>query len=263
MSSRAARPLLLLCAAALLGAIAGRVASAQAVTSSDDSRPPKKVARLLGVFDRATGNPLSGAQVIDLLSQSYVMTPPDGTVGLHFLQVQHDSAVVWIRKLGYRDSSFVILARDTTVITVLLERVGVELAGVHVTADANLRGFGGLQARCGDFRGSCFTPDQIAERPASKVTEFIQKARGVKQNCARLGRTGSCEISMRKSAGPGRCAPDIFIDGHPWRSLGPPMEELDGFFSAQNVKGVEVYEGDLPKPAGFDSICGVILIWTK
>ncbi|MEP6622744.1 MAG: hypothetical protein ABJE47_25710, partial [bacterium] len=70
--------------------------------------------------------------------------------------------------------------------------------------------------------------------------------------------------SMRKSAGPGRCSPDIFVDGHPWMTVGrQQMEELENFFNGQNIKAIEVYEGDLPKPLAFSSQCGVIVIWTK
>jgi len=69
-------------------------------TTSTPSLPQYRN-RLLGVFDALTGDPLVGAEVVDLTTGSFVKSSPTGTVSLVFLA--EGTTPVRIRMSGYED----------------------------------------------------------------------------------------------------------------------------------------------------------------
>ena len=78
--------------------------------------------RILGVFDLASGAPLDSAEVIESASGVRALTTSTGTVALHYLP--EGLSTVRVHKAGYTELSLSvsISPRDTTGITVLLER---------------------------------------------------------------------------------------------------------------------------------------------
>jgi hypothetical protein len=132
--------------AAVLPALIVRGAAAQGPPSTDTSRVPAYRARVLGLFDQTTGQPIEGAEVFDVSTGWSAQTTATGTVSLIFLP--DGGGLVRIRKVGYAPlfTKVTISPRDTAPMTVLLERV-TELPAV-VTRDStrpfvsgNLNGF--------------------------------------------------------------------------------------------------------------------------
>jgi hypothetical protein len=80
-------------------------------------------ARLVGVFDDISGEPVIGAEVADSTSGTFARTTTTGTVSLAFLPVGTSTLV--IRKAGYVDLVLPvsISPRDTLPLTLLLTRV--------------------------------------------------------------------------------------------------------------------------------------------
>ena len=86
------------------------------------SLPPYR-ARILGVFDDATGAPLDSVRVTDVLNGNSSLTTATGTVALYFLP--DGGALVRLQKLGYEVQTFpiAISPADTVAITITLRRV--------------------------------------------------------------------------------------------------------------------------------------------
>lgn len=80
-------------------------------------------ARLVGVFDDSTGDPIVGAEVADSTSGTFALTTSTGTVSLAFLPL--GMSTLRIRKPGYTDLLLpvAISPRDTLPLTLLLTRV--------------------------------------------------------------------------------------------------------------------------------------------
>lgn len=102
-----------------------RAASAVQPTNPEPPTTPRAVAalpRVLGVFDLDTGDPLGGADVVDVMSGWKAATTPTGTVSLAFLGGgQHR---VRIDRAGYRSEEITVTLSpaDSTPITMLLSK---------------------------------------------------------------------------------------------------------------------------------------------
>jgi hypothetical protein len=92
--------------------------------STDAEGVPLYRRRLLGVYDAATGSPLSGVEVSDTLSGLHALTTATGTLSLFYLP--DGGAPLRVRKSGYADTTFFarISARDTMPITLVLLPAG-------------------------------------------------------------------------------------------------------------------------------------------
>lgn len=78
--------------------------------------------RVLGVFDRDTGDPVEGAEVTDMISGTRALTTSTGTVSLVFLP--EGGSPVRVSKPGYDDLTIAveISAEHTTPLTLLMSR---------------------------------------------------------------------------------------------------------------------------------------------
>ena len=219
--------------------------------------------RLLGVYDQATGDPIVGADVTDVLTGDHTRTSATGTVSLWFVRAK--GTIVEVRKLGYEPWQAAIDPSDTTAITVLLNPVA-ELPAVRTTArpniaeDAGVRD--GFERRCQAANVSCVREDVIDSHPSTALGDLLFRAPGI------VPRSG---VPTMRANGGGLCRPTYYVDGFRW--TGPPLPPIDPAgkppggapFNASNVEKIEVYPPYAVRPLRFagDASCGVIAIWTK
>jgi hypothetical protein len=78
--------------------------------------------RILGLFDEGSGEPISGARVVDVVTGTYATTTQTGTVALNFLPT--GVSTILIRKPGYPETKLevTISPRDSTPITVTVRK---------------------------------------------------------------------------------------------------------------------------------------------
>lgn len=82
--------------------------------------PAERRARILGVYDDATGEPIADAEVVDVATGTYAKTTVTGTVTLGFLP--DGQSTIQIRRTGYTELKLdvSISPRDTLPLTLLL-----------------------------------------------------------------------------------------------------------------------------------------------
>jgi hypothetical protein len=105
--------------------LAGHALMAQQDTTKHHAPPSTAAGRILGVFDDGTDMPLNNAEIVDVLAGRSFRTQPSGLIGLAGIRRQNDSAVVRVRKLGYADTTLLVMlsATDTVPLQLFLHRV--------------------------------------------------------------------------------------------------------------------------------------------
>src|SRR5262249_20232606 len=119
-------------AGVLLAVVAATAAVAQTPVAS---RPSSYRTRILGVFDSQSGEPIAGAEVIDVLAHVTALTTQTGTVSLAFLP--EGATMLRIQKIGFKPVTQIVEISpvDTVPITVLMQSVAQTLPAV-VTKDS-------------------------------------------------------------------------------------------------------------------------------
>lgn len=250
----------LLAAVVLCATTAARI-GAQNPPARDTSHLPAYRARLLGLFDQATGQPIAGADVFDVSTGWSAQTTATGTVSLIFLP--DGGGLVRIRKVGYAPlfTKVSISPRDTAPITLLLERV-TELPAVvtrdslHPFVSGNLNGF---QERARLKMAGYFITDTLLRNSENRTT-------------ANLLRSQFPGIGAHLREGPFSAASFdgcVFLDGVPVNSPGPAARGIPPFNlnSAQisDLQGIEYYPRAGTAPAELTGGCGgpLLMLWTR
>jgi hypothetical protein len=234
--------------------------------------------RMIGVFDSRSGDPLPGVQVRDAFSGTYALTTPTGTALLGFLTFRGAAALVELRKLGYEAKQVLVNRADTVPITEIMDPV-VALAPVVTTEryriDRDAGTWKSFEQRCQSKAVTCIKQDALEKRPTANLADFLVHADGVTIGACGGGRTRTSEcgkIAMRPTViPPAFCQPTFFVDGFEWSpQAGAPSDLVPNRpagapYTPVNVKAVEVYAPDRPRPLRFsgDPTCGVVVIWTK
>lgn len=252
-----------------------------AVTSAlaqgaDSARVP--AGRIIGVFDAEAGTPLEGVRIVDAFSGTYVVTTQTGTARLGFLTFRGAAAFVQLRKLGYEPKQIVVSRTDTVPITETMRRLTI-LPQVTTTAkyriDRDAGRWEGFEDRCRSGSGTCVRSEDLEQKPAANIADFLVRAPGVTMGACSMvsGRNTECgHIAMRPTVSPpAYCLPTFFVDGIEWNpTMGPPVDltpgrAAEGPYTPTNVKGVEIYPPERARPLRFtgDPTCGAIVIWTK
>jgi hypothetical protein len=222
--------------------------------------------RVLGVFDNQSGEPVEGAEVIDLLGKVTARTTATGTVTLSYLP--EGETLLRIRKVGFEVSTMLVSISpdDTVPLTVLLKRSSQLLPTVFTTDSSvttrlspGLREFEMRRARGG---GYFITEAELRKNDTKMMTSIVRTVAGVKVLCNRSG--SSCIPASPRQGGRnaltnGGCPLEIYTDG----VLG--VENNLERMRVDQYAAVEVYSA-AQAPLQYSktgSNCGVMLLWTR
>lgn len=221
--------------------------------------------RALGVYDRATGDPIEGAGVIYIATGTIAQTTATGTVDLVFLP--DGGALVRVRKLGYHplEQFIKISPSDTTPVTMLLVSETIVLAPV-VARDSTSPYRGAamkdFESRRLGGRGQFITEDFLLKHPTRSMPDIVRSFSGLQVLCSKTG-FYTCEAVASRSprrAVTGECRFAVFIDGVSVRD--PDLSKL----IVTDYAGIEAYTAGQQIPARFSkngNPCGALLFWSR
>ena len=225
--------------------------------------------RLLGVFDSQSGEPLEGAEVVDVMSKTSAATTRTGTVALSYLP--DGGSLVRIQKLGYQPQTLMIAISpaDTVPITILLVALTPTLPTV-VTRDSAPKyigpGLRGFEERRHLGFGHFLTEAELKKHENARMTSVVQQFPSVRVVCPNRGqRQGECfavttRLAGRRALLGGACEIDVYIDG---------IVVTDNDLQKLNVNefaAIEYYAGSATIPPQYNrtgSSCGVMLFWSR
>ena len=225
--------------------------------------------RILGVFDSQSGEPIEGAEVVDVMSRTSAATTRTGTVALSYLP--EGGSLVRIQKLGYQPQTLMveISPADTVPLTILLVALTPTLPTV-VTRDSAPKyigpGLRSFEERRKTGLGRYITETELRKHENARMTNVVQQFPSVRVVCPTRGqRQGECfaistRPASRRALLGGACEIDLYIDG---------IVVNDNDLQKLNVNefaAVEFYSGAATIPAQYSrsgSSCGVMLLWTR
>jgi hypothetical protein len=274
--------------AAGLGAFLG-CAAALAAQKSDTAHGvalPAYRARVLGIYDEASGEPVKGVRVLDISTGMSALTSVSGAVALFFLP--DGGSLVRLQKIGYAVQTLpvAISPRDTAPITIIMRRV-VELSPVVTKAalastyiSPHLRGFEERRRR--GF--GTFIDDSVLRANENHPLANVLLSRGpgiiIRQGAASATFLMPSPRCVGSSGGP----PQVFLDGvllspdiPPSAGVSrtpkgipqlPPIGSMPfdlSKFDVSNLAGVEWYPDNVSAPVEFSNggRCGTLLLWTR
>ncbi len=250
----------------LLVQLSSAGAAAQEQTPAVAAALPAYRNRILGVFDARTGEPVEGADVIDMRSGNSIKTSSTGTASLLF--IPDGGGLVRIRKLGYalQTQMISISPADTTPVTWILERV-TELPTV-VTIDSNphyrtptLRGF---EERRLHPASGYFIPESTLRREEARQLGQTLIAHFPNVNVT-SGRGSSMFLQRSPRCGAGG-PPSVWLDGALIAAERPGAPVNLSQFQNVELAGIEYYPNTATAPVQFgatSSACGALLLWTR
>jgi hypothetical protein len=253
----------------LLAAIAGGAVAARGQAPVASEKLAAYRHRILGVYSAESGDPIEGAEVVDLLSRTTARTTKTGTVTLSFLS--EGGNLVRIQKIGFTPVvlTIAISPSDTVPLTIVMLSTSQTLPTV-VTTDSTPKyvspGLRAFEERRKQGAGHFIGEDELRKNDSRKLSNLVRNFPGLTLNCPRTGgNRGSCfAVSTRQTSrhalSGGICPLDIYLNGA--ASVDTDLEKL----RADEFAGVEYYAGGASIPIQYNrtgSSCGVILLWTR
>lgn len=237
------------------------MAAAVALTARGQGTPSTSYrGRILGVFNQA-GDPIEGAEVIDVLTQTRALTTKTGTVSLAFLA--DSGSLIRVQKIGFRPVTMLvsISPMDTVPVTVVLDAVTTVLPAVVTKDSAPHHISPGLQAfeerrRLGF--GRFVTEVELRKHDSGPLTNVVRNM-GVNVGCSIYPL--QCFAGSSRSAGTS-CKFDVYVDGV---AVNPSDRDLEKM-PANQFGGIEAYLGPATIPPLYNktgSACGVLLLWSR
>ena len=225
---------------------------------------PAYRARVLGVFDVRTGEPVEGVEITDLASGTWALTTRTGTVSLAFLPEGESS--VRARKLGYAPITRPVRISpvDTTPITLIMTPVVNILPDVVVRDSApdyispGLRDF---EERRKTRLGQYITEGELRKADARELPDVLRRLSGTLVSCTT--RTPR-QCSLQSSRFAGICPYTIYLDGIRVGDSNLLM------YNVSELGAVEAYSATTA-PAQYSpkggtnryQDCGVLLLWSR
>ena len=224
--------------------------------------------RLLGVYDDASGEPIEGVQVQDILSGASMTTTTTGTLSLVFLP--DGGSLVRLRKIGYEMMTLMISISpvDTAPLTLTL-RKATELPAVVVKEKAPTYLSPKLRDAADRLRshaGGHFIDEETLRRldnlPLADV--IISKMPGLYATTGPHGErvllSARNVCSLALSCKSPDCRVSLYIDGVPYAGSDADFDKL----ATQDYAIAEFYPGIASGPVQFrSSPCGVLLLWRR
>ena len=253
----------------LLVAIAGASVAARGQAPAPTEKLAAYRHRILGVYSAESGDPIEGAEVVDVLSRTTARTTKTGTVTLSFLP--EGGNLVRIQKIGFAPVmlTIAISPSDTVPLTILLSSSSQTLPTV-VTTDSTPKfvspGLRAFEERRQQGVGHFIGEDELRKNDSRKLSNLVRNFPGLTLDCPKTGvNRGACfAVSTRQQSrhalSGGNCPLDIYLNGAP--SVDTDLEKL----RVDEFAGVEYYAGGAAIPTQYNrtgSSCGVILLWTR
>lgn len=227
--------------------------------------------RIVGVFDEETGTPIAAAEVIDLFTGGDAHTEAHGLVELSQFQRRNDSAAVRIRKIGYADTSLIVMvgAADTVPVPINLHRAAIDLPALisHAKASDGMSALDSRRLAEFDFRrkmglGYFIVGGELRDR-ADNLPFGDYLVSRFPRLTLRTNRAGDQYLSQSAS----NCPIAVFVDGVVVYKPGQSsmVEDFRGY-KAEDYVGVEWYPSAATIPTeygGTGASCGVLLLWRR
>jgi hypothetical protein len=224
--------------------------------------------RVLASNHRPIAGALVGVNGTDLSTRS------DSSGRFRLSRVPAGTRAMTVRAIGLAPTMFTLAPRSgETVDTALtVEQNGQLLPELKILATRPTRpdrtGFA-ERARMGF--GYFMTEAEIEKRPGADLYSFLMRMPGLIYNVTggAPGRAGRRVVMRGTGLSGSYCLPSFYLDGMYYQlDDGPePLQSLEMFVQAENLKGIEVYESAGSVPPKFDRSgttgCGSVVIWTK
>jgi hypothetical protein len=248
--------------------------AASGLVAAQTPAPPANThyrGRLLGVFNAQTGDPIEGAEVLDVFSKTKALTTATGTVTLSFLP--EGGSMIRVTKIGFSPETNVvpITPADTAPFMIMLRPVAQTLPTVVSKSAAAKYVSPGLRAfeerRVSAVGGKFITPEQLRKSDNRKMTDVIREI-GVPVRCAKSFPFPCFATSSRQGTkyafiGGGSCDYDVYLDGNKISAADDRDLEV---IKVSEIGAVEAYMGAASLPSQYNqtgSACGALLFWTR
>lgn len=210
------------------------------------------------------------------------------SVGRLRIAVRGDSVQVLARRIGYREASAVV-ATNAGSAQLRLTRLMALLDTVRVVAtpDSPLaqRGFYDRvqRVRRGAIVGEFFSPEEIAQRDAARVSDLLRSSRYVRVATTAAGGRSNVPVLL----GRGGCGMTILVDGQQLKgtveagvtgeapgsirggraSSSGGLVSVDDLVNGRAVMAIEIYPSTANAPVELQTLggrgsCGIVAIWT-
>lgn len=210
------------------------------------------------IRDVNSGQPLGNVPV-SLAGRVETTTNADGSYRVTAAGLEEGTHGLFVRFIGYQSTTYPLRVRegstefavDLSMQPLALDLGEIIVEGRPMMADRKLREF--FQRRA-TGRGSYLAPWEIAEIPASRVTDILRTMRGVLVSPDRFG----SRVSVTRGC---QDEPTVFLDGIEIRD-----PDINGLLQPGDVNAIEVYNNAAQIPPQYErgtSGCGVILFWTR
>jgi hypothetical protein len=234
--------------------------------------------RLLGAYDDASGDPVEGVEVSDVLNGSKSLTTSTGTVSLIFLP--EGLTLVRLRKVGYEVQTLTVAISpaDTSPITIVMKRA-VQLPTVVVTDSTPHHRSPALnafeehkKAGLGQFVEEAFfrkNDDRtLAQALAPKLSGVHMIITPSGANYLVSSRTQCSGPALAKKCNAPNCYVRVFLDGVlSIDNSGGPAGAMDlNHLDMSTYAAAEFYPGGAALPVGVSSgssECGTLMLYTR
>ena len=232
----------------------------------------KPTVRIMGVFDDATGQPVVGAEVVDISSNTKAITSDAGMIPLTWLPP--GTTFLQVRKVGYTSKMIPvnISPADTEPITVILKPMGTTLPQVVTKATPAATGkLAEFERRRAIGMGKFLTQEEIQKHETSRTADMLLMLGGIHivhpRNNASAAYVAVNRVSGSISKGMADCLAGIVLDGAAVYSANPGEQPFDiNQITADQISGIEVYTGGASIPPEYNATrasCALVIIWTR